>query len=292
MEQFLADFLLLFLRRRRTLRQKRFLPRKYPFRPRLIALSGQNGRITQRSRSRDMRICYWAAHCACKGILPRFRAHAHNCEDTERLFSHGRVFRAICDISSGFATTPSCLVRANAHYTRVRICARCGAPDHVGATAFTLRKTRRTFLSPKLKSAIAHHILQKSVPMSFLAARRFGGTAFCRRKENRAFHYAYFTAALGIDPSAPSQTAVFAAISGFAARIVSFPVCGCVSKNRRRFRALNTFREVVAVTATHIRRPFFPPLQLLTQGFKARPQLYARALSRLVRRPRKPLPTF
>lgn len=31
--------------------------------------------------------------------------------------------------------------------------------------------------------------------------------------------------------------------------------------------------------------PFLPPLRLLTQGFKARPQLYARALFCLVRRP-------
>lgn len=104
------------------------------------------------------------------------------------------------------------------------------------------------------KSAIVHHFFVKKASLCrFLAARRFSGTAFCRRKEIRAFHYAYFTAASGIDPIAPSQTAVFAAISGFPACIVSFPVCGRVSKNRRRSRALNAFREVIAATSAHIR---------------------------------------
>ena len=94
------------------------------------------------------------------------------------------------------------------------------------------------------KSAIVHHFFVKKASLCrFLAARRFSGTAFCRRKEIRAFHYAYFTAASGIDPIAPSQTAVFAAI----------PVCGRVSKNRRRSRALNAFREVIAATSAHIR---------------------------------------
>ena len=105
MEQLLADFLLLFLLCRRPLRKKLFLPRKYPFRPRRIALPGQNGRITQRSRSRDMRICYGAAQRACKGLL-RLLAHAHSCVDTERLFSLERAFRAICTYCKRFCDDP------------------------------------------------------------------------------------------------------------------------------------------------------------------------------------------
>lgn len=70
-----------------------------------------------------------------------------------------------------------------------------------------------------------------------------------------------------IDPSAPPQTAEFAVISGFAVRITSFPVYDRVSKNTRRFRALSAF-EKSPLTSTHIRRPFLPPLRLLTQGFK------------------------
>lgn len=138
-----------------------------------------------------MRICYRAAHCACKGILPRFLALAHSCVDTERLFSHERVFRAICDISSGFATTPSCLVRANAHYARVRICVRRGAPDHVGAIAFALKKCAEPFSYKAKKRDRPLYFVKKGAPMSFSAARRFVGTAFCRCREIRHL-FAYF----------------------------------------------------------------------------------------------------
>lgn len=50
------------------------------------------------------------------------------------------LFEQYAHIASGFATIPSCLVRANAHHARVYYCARCGAPDHIGATAFALKK--------------------------------------------------------------------------------------------------------------------------------------------------------
>ena len=126
--------------------------------------------------------------------------------------------------------------------------------------------------------------------MSFcLAARRFGGTAFWRHgilaaQGNKSLFSRILSTAPDIDPGAPSQTAVFAVISGFAVRIISFPVYNCVSKNRRRFRALSAF-EKSSLTSAHIRSASRPPLRLLTQGFKARPQLYARALPCFVRRP-------
>lgn len=120
-----------------------------------------------------------------------------------------------------------------------------------------------TFLSPKFKSAIIHYILSKRRPYVVFGGTAFWRTAFCRRKEKRAFHYAYFTTASGIDPCAPSQTAEFAAISGFAARIISFPVYDRVSKNTRRFRALSAF-EKSPLTSTHIRKPFLAALALLT----------------------------
>ena len=169
-EQFLAGFLLLFLPRRRPLCKKLFLPRKYPFRPRRIALPGQNGRITQRSH--DMRICYRAAKRACKGLL-RLLAHAHSCVDTAfSLLS--AFFEQYAHIASGFATTPSCPVRAFAHYTRERPCARSGAPTLFGAAAFALRKCAEPFLFPKLKKRDRPSFFcQKGFPMLF-----FGGSAF------------------------------------------------------------------------------------------------------------------
>ena len=238
-----------------------------------------------------MRICYGAAQHACKGILPRFLAHAHNREDTERLFSLERAFRAICAYCKRFCDDP---VLPRSHQRT--LCARallrtfrCAHPLRSSRICFA--KMRRTFLSPRLKKRDRPSYFAKNdVPMSFSTARRFVGTAFCRYgvlsvPEDKTPFSRILSRDPDSDPCAPSQTAVFAAISGFAARIVSSPVCGRISKNTRLFRALNTFREVIAVTATHIRRPFFPPLRLLTQGFKARPQLYARALFRLVRRP-------
>ena len=234
------------------MRKKLFLPRKYPFQPRRIALSEQNGRITQRSRSRDMRICYGAAQHACKGILPRFLALAHSCVGTERLFSHGRVFRAICDISSGFATTPSCFVRANAHYTRVRICARCGAPDHVGATAFTLRKTRRTFLFPKLKKrARPLYFVKKASPCRFRRHGVFSGTAFCRRNEIRP-SFRVFYREIRISIRARRRKRLYLPLFRALPCASSLsPVYDRVLKNTRRFRALSAF-EKSSLTSAHI----------------------------------------
>lgn len=182
-------------------------------------------------------------------------SHTRTTAKTRNAFSLlSALFEQFAHITSGFTTIPPCLVRANSHYARVRIYIHCGAPTRCGAAAFTLQKCAEPSSFQSSKSAIDHHLLpKKRRPMSFYAARRFGDTAFCRRKENQAFHYAYFTAASGIDPCAPSQTAEFAVISGFAVRIISFPVYDRVSKNTRRFRALSAFREVIAATSSHIR---------------------------------------
>lgn len=182
-EQFLADFLLLILPLPSPLAQKAFLPRRYPFRPRRIALPGQNGRITQRSH--DMRICYRAAKRACKGLL-RLLAHAHSCVDTERLFSLERVFRAICTYCERFCDD------AVLSHSRFRaLCAR--------ATMRTFRRThslrsgcicfakmRQTFPLSKAQKARSTIIFcQKGAPMSFLAARHFSGA----RKQIPLFAY-------------------------------------------------------------------------------------------------------
>ena len=136
-EQFLADFLLLFLLCRRNI--------------------------------------------LAKGILPRFLAHAHNCVDSERLFSLKRVFEQFAHIASGFATTrlvPFALSRIM----------RASDPAHV--PAYPLSSERLHLLcenAPNLssfqssKSAIDHYILSKRLPyvvfwrLGVLAARRFVG---------------------------------------------------------------------------------------------------------------------
>lgn len=201
-----------------------------------------------------MRICYRTAQRACKGILPRFLALAHSCVDTERLFSLERAFRAICAYCKRLYDD-HVLSRSRQRASRARILLRTLRRTHtLWSSCICFAKMRRTFFPLKIKKRDRPSpFAKKRRPMSFSAARRFGGTAFCRRQENRAFYYSYFTAASGIDPCAPSQTAVFAVISGFVARIISFPVYNCVSKNTRRFRALSAFREVIAATSSHIR---------------------------------------
>lgn len=152
---------------------------------------------------------------------------------------------------------------------------------------------RRTFLSPKPKKRDRPlYFVKKGFPMSFfLAARRFGGTAFCRRQEIRPPFLRILSRDPDIDPCAPSQTAEFAVISGFAVRIISFPVYDRVSKNTRRFRALSAF-EKSSLTSAHIRRPFLasfaafdPRLQSSSATLRARVAL-------LCSPPRKPLSTF
>lgn len=189
-------------------------------------------------------------------------------------YTKSAFFEQYAHIVSGFATISSCPVRDNAHHARVYYCARYGAPTRPGASAFALQKCVEPFSLQGSKSAIVHHILPKmTFPCRFrrhgvLSVRRFVGTEFCRygvlsAPEDKTPFSRILSRDPDSDPCAPSQTAVFAAISGFAARIVSFPVCGRVSKNTRRFRALNAF-EKSSVTSTHIRRLFLAALALLT----------------------------
>ena len=231
MEQFLADFLLLFLLCRRNVLAKAF---------------------------------------------SRAFSHTRTTAKTRNAFSLlSALFEQFAHIASGFATIPPC---PSALSRTIRACAfiYAAARPPVSERLHLLCENAPTFLSPKFKSAIIHYILSKRRPYVVFGGTAFWRTAFCRRKEKRAFHYAYFTTASGIDPCAPSQTAEFAAISGFAARIISFPVYNCVSKNTRRFRALSAF-EKSSLTSAHIRRPFLaaftafdPRLQSSSATLRAR----------------------
>ena len=142
MEQFLADFLLLFLP----------LPSQH----------------------------------ACKGILPRFFAHAHSCVDTERLFSLERAFRAICAYCKRLYddhVLPRSHQRALCARATLRTFRRAH-PLRSGCICF--EKMRRTFLSPKLKKrARPLYFVKKVSPCRFRRHGVFSGTAFCRRNEIR-----------------------------------------------------------------------------------------------------------
>ena len=230
------------------------------------------------------------AQRACKGILPRFLALAHSCVDTESLSLLSALFEQFAHITSGFTTIPSCLIRTNAHYACVRICARYGAPDHVGATAFALRKMRRTLLLSKRKNAIDHYILSKRRPHVV-----FGGTAFWRHgvlstPRDKTPSSRILSTAPDIDSRA-SQTAEFAVISGFAARVISFPVHDRVSKNTRRFRALSAF-EKSSLTSAHIRRPFLASFAAFDPRLQSSSATLRARAAPLGSPPRKPLPTF
>ena len=143
----------------------------------------------------------------------------------------------------------------------------------------------------KLKSAIVHYILLKRCPHVVL-----GGTAFCRHgilsaQRDKALFSRILSITPDIDPCAPSQTAVFAAISGFPACIVSFPVCERVSKNRRRFRALSAF-EKSSLTSAHIRRPFLASFAAFDPRFQSSSATLRARVVPLGSPPHKPPSTF
>ena len=96
-------------------------------------------------------------------------SHTRTTAKTRNAFSLlSALFEQYAHIASGFATTPSCLVRANVHNARVRIYTRRSAPNHIGATAFALKKCAEPSFFQNLKSALAHYILSKRrPPMSF-----------------------------------------------------------------------------------------------------------------------------
>ena len=220
-------------------------------------------------------------------------SHAHTFMKTRNAFSLlSALFEQFAHIASGFATTPPCPARAFVHYARERPCARSGSPTRCGAAAFALQKCAEHSSHQSSKSALAHYILSKRLPYVVF----FGGTAFLRHgvlsaPRDKTPSSRILSTTPDIDPCAPSQTAEFAVISGFAVRITSFPVYNCVSKNRRRFRALSAF-EKSSLTSAHIRRPFLasfaafdPRLQSSSATLRARVAL-------LCSPPRKPPSTF
>lgn len=150
-------------------------------------------------------------------------------------------------------------------------------------TFFPLKIKKRDRPSPFAKKKTPHVVL--------------GGTAFWRHDilsaqgNNKTPFLRILSRDPDIDPCAPSQTAVFAAISGFPACIVSFPVCERVSKNRCRFRALSAFEKSPA-TSTHIRKPFLAALALLTPRLQSSSATLRARVGSLCSSPRKPLPSF
>ena len=102
-------------------------------------------------------------------------SHARTTAKARNAFSLlSALFEQYAHIASSFTTIPPCPARTNAHYARVRICVRRGAPNHVGAAAFALQKCAEPSSFQSSKSALAHYILSKRLPyVVFLAARRF-----------------------------------------------------------------------------------------------------------------------
>ncbi len=145
---------------------------------------------TAGSRSNRVRaICAYATerrNMLAKAFSSAF-SHTRTTAKTRNAFSLlSALFEQFAHIASGFATIPSCLVRANAHYARVRIYIRRSAPDHIGAAAFALRKCAEPSSFQSSKSAIVHYILSKRRPyVVFWRHGVFSGTAFCRRNEIR-----------------------------------------------------------------------------------------------------------
>ena len=170
-EQFLADFLLLFLPLPSPLAQKALFTAK-------ISFSTTSHRST-RAKRQDHAAFARYAHMLLGGATRLQRSSAPS-RTRAQLRRHGTpflssaFFEQYAHIASGFATTPSCPVRAFAHYARERPCARSGAPTLFGAAAFALRKCAEPFLFPKLKKRDRPSFFcQKGFPMSF-----FGGSAF------------------------------------------------------------------------------------------------------------------
>ena len=103
-------------------------------------------------------------------------SHAHTFMKTRNAFSLlSALFEQYAHIASGFTTTPSCRLRANAHYARVRIYIRRSAPDHIGATAFALKKCAEPSSRQSSKARSTITFCKKKTPHVV-----FGGTAFWR----------------------------------------------------------------------------------------------------------------
>lgn len=154
------------------------------------------GKMAESRSNRVRAICAYATerrNMLAKAFSPAF-SHTRTTAKTRNAFSLlSALFEQFAHIASGFTTTPSCPVRADAHYARVRYCARSSAPARCGAAAFALQKCAEPSSHQSSKSALAHYILSKRLPyVVFLAARRFGDTAFCRRQEIRPLFCVFY----------------------------------------------------------------------------------------------------
>ena len=114
-------------------------------------------------------------------------SHTRTVAQTRNAFSLlSALFEQFAHIASGFTTILSCLVRANAHYARVRIYIRCGAPTRFGAAAFALRKCAESSSCKAKKRDHPLYFVKKVSPCRFRRHGVFSGTAFCRRNEIRS----------------------------------------------------------------------------------------------------------
>lgn len=176
MEQFLADFLLLFLPLPSPLAQKALFTAK-------ISFSTTSHRSVRAKRQDHAAIAFARyAHMLRSGATCLQRHSPPLSRTRAQLRRHGTpfsllsaLFEQFAHIASGFTTTPSCPVRALVHYARERPCARSGAPTRCGAAAFALQKCAEHSSHQSSKSAIVHYILLKRCPHVVLS-----GTAFCR----------------------------------------------------------------------------------------------------------------
>lgn len=184
-EQFLADFLLLF-----------FAPAVAPcakssfYRENILFDHVASLCPGKTAGSRSVRtICAYVA--GRRNMLAKVFcafSHTRTIAKTRNAFSLlSALFEQYAHIASGFATTPSCRVRAFVHYARERSCTRFSAPTRCGAAAFALQKMRRTFLFPKLKKRARplYFVKKASICRFFRRHGVFSGTAFCRRNEIR-----------------------------------------------------------------------------------------------------------
>lgn len=181
MEQFLADFLLLFLPLPSILVQKALFTAKISF----STTSHRSARAKRQDHAaiafaRYAHMLRIGATCLQRHSPPAF-SHTRTTAKTRNAFSLlSALFEQFAHIKSGFTTTPSCPVRANAHYARVRYCARSGAPARFGAAAFALQKCAESSSCKAKKRDRPSPFAKKDAPCRFrrhgvLATRRFVG---------------------------------------------------------------------------------------------------------------------
>ena len=185
-EQFLADFLLLFLPLPSPLAQKALFTAKISF----STTSHRSARAKRQNHAAFAFARY--AHMLPGGAtrlqgLLRFLELAHSCVDTERLFSLERAFRAICAYCLRLYDD-HVLPRSQQRALCARATLRTFRRTHsLRSDCFCFEKMRRTFFPLKIK--------KRDRPSPFAKKKTphvvFGGTAFCRCREIRHL-FAYF----------------------------------------------------------------------------------------------------